>query len=103
MCLPHNSTTAHKKNLFYPNVFLCLQLSTQSTLSTHAIKIFDILTEYLCQEHIEYALEIGLQGIPSSEPKSFPQIYFFNVAGEANAIFHLLEKQFSDVLVPLIR
>ncbi|XP_033629656.1 exocyst complex component 5-like isoform X2 [Asterias rubens] len=80
----------------------CQLLSTQSTLSTHAIKIFDILTEYLCQEHIEYALEIGLQGIPSSEPKSFPQIYFFNVAGEANAIFHLLEKQFSDVLVPLI-
>ncbi len=81
----------------------CQLLSNQSNLSTHAITIFDILTEYLCNEHIEYALEIGLQGIPSSEPKSYPQIYFFNVAGEANAIFHLLEKQFSDVLVPLIR
>ncbi|XP_022101262.1 exocyst complex component 5-like isoform X2 [Acanthaster planci] len=80
----------------------CQLLSSQSDLSAHAITIFDILIEYLCTEHIEYALEIGLQGIPTSEPKNPPQTYFFNIAGEANAIFHLLEKQFSDVLVPLV-
>ncbi|XP_038046156.1 exocyst complex component 5-like isoform X2 [Patiria miniata] len=80
----------------------CQLLSNQSDLSPHAIIIFDILIEYLCIDHIDYALEIGLQGIPSSEPKNLPQTYFFNIAGEANAIFHLLEKQFSDVLVPLI-
>uniref|UniRef100_A0ABM0MH06 Exocyst complex component 5-like n=1 Tax=Saccoglossus kowalevskii TaxID=10224 RepID=A0ABM0MH06_SACKO len=40
--------------------------------------------------------------IPPPDCKSPPKLYFFDVVGEANAIFHLLERQFSDTLVPLI-
>ena len=79
-----------------------LQLS-QSNQAENAAIIFDTLVDYLCSEHIDYALEIGLQGIASHEPKVEPATYFFDVASQANAIFHLLEKQFSDILVPLIR
>ncbi len=41
--------------------------------------------------------------IPLADPKSQPEIYFFDVVGQANTMFHLFEKQFSDHLIPLIR
>ena len=44
-----------------------------------------------------------LLAIPSSEPKTEPEIYYFEVVGQANTFFHLFEKQFSDSLIPLIR
>ncbi|XP_072023600.1 exocyst complex component 5-like isoform X2 [Amphiura filiformis] len=78
------------------------QLLSQSNQAENAAIIFDTLVDYLCSEHIDYALETGLQGIASHEPKVQPQTYFFDISSQANAIFHLLEKQFSDVLVPLI-
>ncbi|XP_033115863.1 exocyst complex component 5-like [Anneissia japonica] len=80
----------------------CNLLSNQSDLPVNAVDIFKLLTHYLCIEHIDYALEIGLQGIPSNEPKTEPQGYFIDVAKQANAVFHLLEKLFSELLVPLI-
>ncbi|XP_071963133.1 exocyst complex component 5-like [Antedon mediterranea] len=80
----------------------CKLLSNQSDLAVNAVNIFKLLTHYLCIDHIDYALEIGLQGIPSNEPKTEPQGYFIDVARQANAVFHLLEKQFSELLVPLI-
>ncbi|XP_070578409.1 exocyst complex component 5-like [Ptychodera flava] len=80
----------------------CQLLSSQSELPNNAASIFSILVENLCYEHIDYALDIGLQGIPPQDPKTPPKVYFFDVVGEANAIFHLLERQFSDTLVPLI-
>ena len=43
-----------------------------------------------------------LQGIPLPESRSIPEIYFFDVIGQTNAVVHLLEKQFNDSLVPLI-
>ena len=53
-------------------------------------------------QHVDYALEIGLQGIPLPECKTIPELFFFDVVGQTNAIIHLLEKQFSDSLVPLV-
>ena len=41
--------------------------------------------------------------IPLSDPKNQPEIYFLDVVSQANATFHLFEKQFSDSLVPLVR
>ena len=41
--------------------------------------------------------------IPLADPKSQPEIYFYEVVEQANSIFHLFEKQFSDSLVPAIR
>ncbi|XP_071478533.1 exocyst complex component 5-like [Diadema antillarum] len=80
----------------------CHLLSTQSNLAKNAYEVFCILIEFMCIEHIDYALELGLQGIPQGEPRSPPASYFFEIVCQANAIFHLLEKQFSDILVPLI-
>lgn len=62
----------------------------------------DILTQSLLKEHVDYALELGLQGIPIPEAKNQPQIYFFDVVKSCNAIVHLYEKEFVDSLLPLI-
>lgn len=80
----------------------CAMLSRQSDLPGSAVQIFYILLQHLCVDHIDYAIELGLQGIPSSEPKSPPEIYYFDVVRQSNAIYHLLEKQFADTLVPLV-
>jgi len=41
--------------------------------------------------------------IPLAEPRTEPAIYFFDVVGQVNTIFHLFEKLFNDSLVPLVR
>ncbi|CAB4055796.1 EXOC5 [Lepeophtheirus salmonis] len=79
-----------------------LILSTSTELPSNAMEIFNILISFLIHEHIDYAVEIALQGIPLPECKISPELYFFDVIGQANAIVHLLEKQFSDSLVPLV-
>ncbi|XP_040583269.1 exocyst complex component 5 [Lepeophtheirus salmonis] len=80
----------------------CQVLSTSTELPSNAMEIFNILISFLIHEHIDYAVEIALQGIPLPECKISPELYFFDVIGQANAIVHLLEKQFSDSLVPLV-
>ncbi|XP_074649978.1 exocyst complex component 5-like [Tubulanus polymorphus] len=80
----------------------CKNLSSQSNLPKNAMKIFEILVQFLITDHIDYALELGLQGIPIAEPKVQPEIYLFDVVGQANTIFHLFEKLFSDSLIPLV-
>uniref|UniRef100_A0A2R9BNY6 Exocyst complex component Sec10-like alpha-helical bundle domain-containing protein n=1 Tax=Pan paniscus TaxID=9597 RepID=A0A2R9BNY6_PANPA len=51
--------------------------------------------------HIDYALETGLAGIPSSDSRN-ANLYFLDVVQQANTIFHLFDKQFNDHLMPLI-
>lgn len=41
-------------------------------------------------------------GIPLAEPKTEPEIYFFDIVNQANTLFHLFEKQFLDSLIPLV-
>ncbi|XP_006894392.1 PREDICTED: exocyst complex component 5 isoform X2 [Elephantulus edwardii] len=79
----------------------CHRLSDPSDLPRNAFRIFTILVEFLCIEHIEYALETGLAGIPSSDSKN-ANLYFLDVVQQANTIFHLFDKQFNDHLMPLI-
>ncbi|XP_038635686.1 exocyst complex component 5 [Scyliorhinus canicula] len=79
----------------------CHKLSDSSDLPKNAFRIFTILVEYLCVEHIDYALEIGLAAIPSTDSKNAP-LYFLDVVQQANTIFHLFDKQFNDHLMPLI-
>ena len=38
------------------------QLSNKMDVATNASKIFELLIQYLCVEHIDYAIELGLQG-----------------------------------------
>lgn len=47
-------------------------------------------------------MEIWFLAIPLPEPKQEPDVYFFDIVRQSNAIFHLLEKLFSDCLVPLV-
>ena len=80
----------------------CQTLSNSKDLAGNAAEIFGILISYLFHEHVDYALEIGLSGIPLAESKSIPELFFFDVVGQTNAIIHLLDKQFSDSLLPLV-
>lgn len=80
----------------------CELLSRQSDMPGNALQIFEILLHYLMAEHVDYALELGLQSVPIPENKTQPQISFFDVLRQCNAIVHLLEKQFNDSLVPLV-
>lgn len=80
----------------------CQILSQQSDCPGNALQILEILLQYLTNEHVDYALELGLQSVPIPEGGSQPEIHFFNVVRRCNAIIHLLEKQFNDSLVPLV-
>ncbi|KAK3093226.1 hypothetical protein FSP39_012945, partial [Pinctada imbricata] len=80
----------------------CHMLSSSSDMASNAVQVFDVLVQYLVVEHIDYAVELGLQAIPLPDTKSQPQVYFFDVVGQANTLFHLFEKQFMDSLVPLV-
>ena len=43
-----------------------------------------------------------LLALPSAEPKSPPESLFFKAVEQANAIFHLLEKHFTDCVIGLV-
>ncbi|XP_066526376.1 exocyst complex component 5 [Hoplias malabaricus] len=79
----------------------CHKLSDPADLPKNAYSIFLLLVEHLCVDHIDYALEIGLSAIPSSDAKT-ANLYFLDVVQQANTIFHLFDKQFNDHLMPLI-
>ncbi|KAJ6652741.1 hypothetical protein lerEdw1_010932 [Lerista edwardsae] len=79
----------------------CHRLSDPSDLPKNAFRIFSLLVDFLCIEHIDYALETGLAGIPSPDAKN-ANLYFLDVVNQANTIFHLFDKQFNDHLMPLV-
>ncbi|XP_063222638.1 exocyst complex component 5 [Bacillus rossius redtenbacheri] len=80
----------------------CQLLSGQSDLPGNALQLLEVLLHHLVVEHLDYALELGLQGVPVPEGRVPPQLHFFHVARQCNAIVHLLDKQFGDSLVPLV-
>lgn len=41
---------------------VCYQLSSRHDMAANASRIFDQLIKYLCIEHVNYAMEIGLLG-----------------------------------------
>ncbi|XP_015262374.1 PREDICTED: exocyst complex component 5 [Gekko japonicus] len=79
----------------------CHRLSDPSDLPKNAFRIFSLLVEFLCIEHIDYALETGLAGIPSPDSRN-ANLFFLDVVNQANTIFHLFDKQFNDHLMPLV-
>ena len=80
----------------------CQVLSKQSDLASNAAEIWNILVSFLLHQHLDYALELGLSGIPLAECKTAPEIYFFDVVSQTNTIIHLVDKLFIDSLVPLV-
>ncbi|XP_050438266.1 exocyst complex component 5 [Adelges cooleyi] len=82
----------------------CCTLSPSSDIPSNCFQIFEVLTTYLIEEYVDYGLELAIQSVPIPEAKTHdpPNVYFFDVAKQVNTIIILLEKQFSDILVPLI-
>lgn len=80
----------------------CQALSQPADLPSNALQILEILLQHLMNEHVDYALELGLQSVPIPESRTPPDIHFFNIARQCNVIVRLLEEQFNDSLVPLV-
>lgn len=80
----------------------CQALSQPADLPLNALMILEILLQHLINEHVDYALELGLQSVPIPESRTPPDIHFFRIARQCNAIVKLLEEQFNDSLVPLV-
>lgn len=80
----------------------CRLLSSESELPLNIIKFNDILLRFLMYEHVNYALELGLQAIPIAESKTFPQLYFFDVVQKTNIIVHLLDKLANTSVIPCV-
>ncbi|EZA55921.1 hypothetical protein DMN91_010626 [Ooceraea biroi] len=80
----------------------CQLLSQSADVPGNAVQVFEILLQYLISEHVDYALELGLQGVPIPESRTQPEIHFFNVMHQCNAIVRLLEEQFNDSVLPLV-
>lgn len=80
----------------------CRLLSKENDLSNNIIRLTDILLSFLMHQHVDYALDLGLQAIPIGENKIFPQIYFFDVVQKCNTIVHLLEKLYNASIIPSV-
>lgn len=80
----------------------CELLSSPSDVAANGVEIYHKLLYHLCIEHIDYALNLTLQALPPPEPKFPPDGQFFKVVEQANAIFHLLEKHFTDSVIGLV-
>ena len=80
----------------------CQLLSKLDEIPVNALQVLEILLQYLISEHVDYALELGLQSVPIPEGRTQPEIHFFNVIRQCNAIVRLLEEQFNDSLIPLV-
>jgi len=59
--------------------------------------------EIIEQCSVQCILYCASAAIPLAEPRAEPAIYFFDVVGQVNTIFHLFEKLFNDRLIPLVR
>lgn len=82
----------------------CELLSRPGERAGNAAALLELLLRALCGEHVEYALELGLQTVPVPEARVRPPptIAFFDVARQCNAVVHLLERHFSDSVLPLV-
>lgn len=67
----------------------------------NAIELFDIQLQHLCEEHLDYAIELSKEML-NLEQKLTPDLRFFDVIRQCNAICHLIEKQFIDFVKPQV-
>ncbi|XP_048583321.1 exocyst complex component 5 [Nematostella vectensis] len=80
----------------------CEMLSSASEMASNAFAIYQKLLDHLCAEHIDYALDMAIHNLPPADPRSPVETVFFDVVDQANAIFHLLEKHFTDAIIRLV-
>ena len=48
--------------IFKQKLCVNFQLSSSSDMASNAVQILDVLIQHLVTEHIDYAVELGLQG-----------------------------------------
>lgn len=65
--------------------------------------LFEMLVKFLYTEHVDYAVELALSAIPTTEPKISPSINFFGVVQQSSSITHLFVKNFEDVIYSLVK
>ncbi|XP_004924508.1 exocyst complex component 5 [Bombyx mori] len=80
----------------------CKTLCTPNELPHTAMTLLEVVTQHLLIEHVDYALDLGLQSIPIAEGKSPPQIYFFDTVKQANVIVRMFEEHFQESILPCI-
>lgn len=80
----------------------CKVLSPSSEVAANATALTEILVQHLLVEHCDYAVDVGLQSIPIAESKTQPQIYFFDIVKQCNAIVHLFDEHFQENILPCI-
>ncbi|RVE42509.1 hypothetical protein evm_012852, partial [Chilo suppressalis] len=78
----------------------CKTLCTPNELPGTTIGLLEVLIQNLLVEHVDYALDLGLQSIPIAESKSPPQIYFFDIVKQANAIVKMFNDHFQESILP---
>ncbi|KAL6740364.1 hypothetical protein Aduo_013725 [Ancylostoma duodenale] len=83
--------------------FRTSQLCGKSEVPKQSENILDILLKYLYSEHLDYAVELAIAGIPPGEPKTSPPAYFFSVVSQNTSIVLLLMKQYEDSVLPLVK
>ncbi|XP_073950430.1 exocyst complex component Sec10 [Choristoneura fumiferana] len=76
----------------------CKTLCTPNELPGTTIGLLDAVIQHLLIEHVDYALDLGLQSIPIAESK--PQIYFFDTVNQANKIVKMFEEHFRESVLP---
>lgn len=83
----------------------CSLFSDDKNLQSNVMQLFEISLQYLIGELVIYAVDLGIQSIPIAEVKHHqppPRVTFFRVIREVTLIVQLLNKQLTDVIVPLI-
>lgn len=54
------------------------------------------------KDHVDYAINLGLNAIPTTETRTFPQTNFLDVVQKTNAIVHLFEKIYAASIIPCV-
>ncbi|XP_048486258.1 exocyst complex component 5 [Plutella xylostella] len=80
----------------------CRTLCTPTELPGVLSSLLDVVIQYVLVEHVDYALDLGIQSIPIAESKSPPQIYFFDIVNQASKIIKMFEQHFQEAIVPCI-
>ncbi|XP_053613847.1 exocyst complex component 5 [Plodia interpunctella] len=78
----------------------CKTLCTANELHGTTVGLLEALIQHLMIEHVDYALDLGLQSIPIAESKSPPQIYFFDIVKQANKIVKMFGEHFQECILP---
>lgn len=80
----------------------CTLLSKPQSLPASAACLLKIQLKNLAEQHLEYALDLALNALSPPEPRNQPDLFYFEVVRQCNAVCHLMEKQFVESVLPVV-